>query len=59
MDEVGSEGRTDRKPKKAFVFTIRAQKKVHHALKRGGRRVSHLLFVAKDAPEVVYPMHPC
>jgi hypothetical protein len=55
LDEVGSEEWADRKPKKVFAPTVRAEKTVHHPVNRGGRRVSAIVTISM-AGDVLTPL---
>jgi hypothetical protein len=46
MDEIGWEEWADRKLKKVFIPTVRPEKTVHHAVKRGGRRGTAIVTIS-------------
>jgi hypothetical protein len=45
MDEIGSEERTDRKPKKVFIPAVWAQETIDYTVKRGGRPVTAMITI--------------
>jgi hypothetical protein len=55
IDEVESEEWAERKPKKVFVPAVRAEETVHHALKRGRRRVTAIVTIS-IAGDVLTPL---
>jgi hypothetical protein len=61
MDEVGREEWADRKSKKIFVPTVRAEETVHYAVKRGGRRVTTIVTISMsdDVLTSLLVIHRC
>jgi hypothetical protein len=55
IDEVGSEEWADRKPKKIFVPTFRAEETVHSAVKRGEQRLNAIVTISM-AGDVLAPL---